>query len=207
MKQYEEIGDKYDKDFKSMNNKINITQEEQKNVLEKIINKIEKELPIRRHFYFQKKYLIALTAASLIFIIFSFSLLNNVFHDRKESNHLVKSMTAKQIVEKHYETYNNKDFDTYYDFQSKRLKEIEKEKAGMTREEFINSYKQNWRPVKVLSIEEKSGGTEKSTTVSAKIYFPATINSYEFKQIQKFKLIKEEGEWKFDEVISYEILK
>jgi hypothetical protein len=205
MKQYEkEEVNVYDREFKSMNNKINITQEEQKYVLEQINSRMDRKLPIRKHSPFQWSYIIVLTAASLLFILLSLPLLINVIQDRTGNNQLVKSMTAKQIVEKHYEAYNNKDFDTYYDLQSKRLKEMQKELAGMTREEFIQSYKQNWQSVKVLRIGEKSGGTEKGTIVSAKIHIPASINYPAFTEVQTFKLIKEDGEWKFDKVISYE---
>lgn len=80
MKQFEEIHE-YDNDFKSINNKINITEEEQKDVLYKINYKMDRKSLTRKHATIKWKYYLALSTASLLLIILVMPLLSNIFQD------------------------------------------------------------------------------------------------------------------------------
>lgn len=202
MKQFDGDLDKYDKDFQSMKNQINITEEEVNKSLFHINTKIESKLLNRKKSPQKWKYYIALASSFLILTILSIPLLSNV----ADISLFEDTMTAKEMVEKHYEAYNNKDFETYYDMMSKRL--MEKFEADYVynypsvRYRLIKSWERSWRPVEVIKIEEQSGGTEKGTNVSATVHYPGWGTSPESTVIMTYKLIKENGEWKFDGILS-----
>ncbi|WP_158735813.1 DUF4871 domain-containing protein [Alteribacillus sp. YIM 98480] len=81
MKQFEEMNE-YDREFKSMNNKINLAQKEQEDILYQINNKIGRKSPTRRQVSPIWKYYLTLTVTSLIIIILSLPLLTNIIQDR-----------------------------------------------------------------------------------------------------------------------------
>lgn len=204
MRSYNEEVNVYDKEFKSMGNMINLTQEEQKYVLEQVNKRINRKSPINKLFSFRWSYVIAVTAASLFFLLLALPQISNVVHNSLGSNQIEKNKTPIQTVQKYYESLNQKNFEAHYNLQSKRLEETQSQQTGMTKEDFKNAWKQGLVPAKVLSITVKKGGTEKGTIVSAKVQYPLTINSPAYTQVETFKLIKEDGEWKIDEVLSYE---
>ncbi|MET3696616.1 hypothetical protein SAMN05877753_103139 [Bacillus oleivorans] len=206
MKRFNAEMNEYDQDFKSMKNQINMTEEEQHYILHQINTKIEGRLLNTKKSPDKWKYYIALAATFLVLIIVSVPFLSNVL---EEGTGLFEhNTTAEEMVEKHYEAYNNKDFDTYYDMMSKRLMEQFEESYiydyPSVRYRLIKSWERNWRPVEVIKIEEQSGGTEKGTIVAATVHYPKWGTSPESTIIMTYKLIKENGEWKFDEVISDE---
>jgi len=138
-------------------------------------------------------------------------------HFWKEST---ENISAKEQVEMYYDVYNEKDFESYYNMLSEREKEkieeikiysdsseisqIDSEKRD--KEEILKIFEQAWRSLKVIEIEEQSGGTEKGTIVSATIHYPASGTNPEATAIETFKLIKENGEWKFDDFLSKEFI-
>ncbi|HWO77825.1 MAG TPA: nuclear transport factor 2 family protein [Bacillus sp. (in: firmicutes)] len=196
----------YDQDFKSMKNQINMTEEEQYDILHQINTKIDGRLLNTKKSPDKWKSYIALASAFLVLIILSVPFLGNVL---EEGTGLFEDhMTAEEMVEKHYEAYNNKDFDAYYDMMSKRLKEHFEANYvynyPSVRERLIKSWERTWRPVEVIKIEEQSGGTEKGTIVAATVHYPAWGTEPESTRIMTYKLVKENGEWKFDELISDE---
>lgn len=199
MKSYNEEVNVYDKEFRSMDNMINLTQEEQKYVLEQINNRINRKIPINKLFSFRWSYVIAVTAASLFFLLLALPQIGNL-----GSNQIEKNKTPTQTVQTYYESIKQKDFETHYNLQSKRLEETQRQQTGMTKADFKNAWKHGLVPAKVLSITVKNGGTEKGTIVSAIVQYPLTINSPAYTQVETFKLIKEDGVWKIDEVLSYE---
>jgi len=116
------------------------------------------------------------------------------------------SMTAKEAIEKNYEHYNNKNFAVYFDMQSERLQEEMIKTTKMSREDLILGWKKSWIPAEVIKIETESGGTEEGTIVTATVHYPSTLLSPETTTKTTFEMIKENGEWKVDEVVKTEQL-
>lgn len=116
------------------------------------------------------------------------------------------SMTAKEAIEKNYEHYNNKDFAAYFDMQSERLQEEMIQTTKMSKEDLIFAWKKSWIPAEVNKIETESGGTDKGTIVTATVHYPSTLLSPETTSKTTYELIKENGEWKVDEVVKTEQL-
>lgn len=116
------------------------------------------------------------------------------------------SMTAKETIEKNYEYYNNKNFAAYFDMQSERLQDEMTQTTKMSREDFILEWKKSWIPAEVMKVEEESGGTDEGTIVTSTAHYPSTLHSPETTTKTTYKLIKENGEWKVDEVVNTEQL-
>lgn len=114
------------------------------------------------------------------------------------------SLSAKEAMEQNFEYYNNKNFKAYYEMQSTNLMEETIKLTKMSREDFIHEWKKSWVPAEVIKIEEERSGTENNTIISATIHYPSTLLSPEKTTKTKYKLVKEKGEWKIDEVISTE---
>ncbi|MEH7884983.1 hypothetical protein V7654_11760 [Bacillus sp. JJ1609] len=115
-------------------------------------------------------------------------------------------MTAKEAIEKNYEHYNNKNFAAYFDMQSERLQEEMIKTSKMSREDLILGWKKSWIPAEVIKIESESGGTDEGTIVTATVHYPSTLLSPETTTQTTYELIKENGEWKVDEVVKTEQL-
>ncbi|WP_102274922.1 nuclear transport factor 2 family protein [Cytobacillus massiliigabonensis] len=205
--------DKYDQGLKSLGNRINITQEEQNQMIDKINTKIENDWQTKRRTPINWSYYFVLIATLLVISILTLPVLNNVPGESME-------ITAKERVEKFFEAYTTKDFDAYYDMLStlekEKLEKVEiysdsSENNKVTslkrdREEIITVFEKAWKPVEVIKIEEKSGGTEQGTIVSATLHYPARGSDPEHTIIETYKLIKENGEWKIAKFISKEII-
>ncbi|WP_409271830.1 nuclear transport factor 2 family protein [Neobacillus sp. SCS-31] len=198
MKQYSGEVNEFDREFKSMNKKISLTKVEQNHVFEQVNARMGDGLRKQKNPLIPWKFMIAASGAALLFIILVMpGLLSGVLINSG------KAMTAIQAVEKHYEAYNNRDYDAYYDLQSKRLMETQEKQTGMTREEFIKSWKgANFPTVEVKKIQELNTETEEGTIVSATVYVPISTRGAAYTEVTTFKVIKEDGEWKIDEVVS-----
>lgn len=114
------------------------------------------------------------------------------------------SLSAKEAMEQNFEYYNNKNFKAYYEMQSTKLMEETIKHSKMSREDFIHEWKKSWVPAVVIKLEEERSGTENETIISATVRHPSTLLSPEKTTKTKYKLVKEEGDWKIDEVISTE---
>lgn len=91
MKQFDERNE-YNSHFKSMDNKINIAENEQKEILEQINNRIDSESSTRRKSSKIWKYYFAFSAASLIIIILSLPLLSNMIQERTGFSNMGESI-------------------------------------------------------------------------------------------------------------------
>ena len=81
MKQSEELKE-HDRDFKSIGDKVNLTEVEQKDILQQINTKIDEKLPARKQKPSAWRYYTALVAASFIIIILTLPLFNGIIPER-----------------------------------------------------------------------------------------------------------------------------
>jgi uncharacterized protein YceK len=114
------------------------------------------------------------------------------------------SLSAKEAMEQNFEYYNNKNFKAYYDMQSTKLMDETKQLTKMSREDFIQEWKKSWVPAEVIKLDEEKSGDKKGTIITATVHYPSTLLSPEKTTKTKYKLVKEKGDWKIDEVISSE---
>ncbi|GAA0343848.1 hypothetical protein GCM10008967_37870 [Bacillus carboniphilus] len=209
MKQFD--SDQYDEGLKSLDNGVNLSEEEQNKMIDQINTKIGDVSPKMRQSPKKWRYYLAFASAFLVITILSLPQLSHMLGESTET-------TVEEMVERHYEAYNNKDFETFFDMLSTREQEkmlVSKtysdsskkeliETIRRDKEEIIKMWEKSWRPVEVIKVEEQSGATEESTTVAATLHYPARGTSPEATILMTFKVVKENGEWKFDEVLSSE---
>ncbi|MBM7571930.1 DUF4871 domain-containing protein [Aquibacillus albus] len=102
MTNFEEM-DSYDDSFKSMKNKVYLSETEKREVFHKINMKIERKPSIRKQLSIKWKYRLALSSASFILMILIMPFLINIIQD--STGNLSKDESIRQIV-------NELDYDT-----------------------------------------------------------------------------------------------
>jgi hypothetical protein len=190
----------FDQNFKDMKGKINLTENEQKDIVNQINLRMEK--PSKKNGFSTWKPYMALATAFLLVIVFAAPILSDGL------SLFSKNSSAVETVEKFYEAYNNKDYETHKSFWSNRSKKEYEEKvksidSPASPEEMMRTWKRQWVPVEVMQIKDY-GGTNKRTTVMALLHYNSTLLSREATIKVTYELIKEEGEWKIDKTVSHE---
>jgi hypothetical protein len=200
MKPFETDANKYDKDFTSINSKLSLSAEEQKDILFQIQSKLDNKKTWRKSVFSLRPYM-ALAAAFLVIMVLAFP----TIQARTGLSLFDKSMTPEDVVEAYYAAYNDKDYKTYHSFGSNRMEEeFEKMKTEqeLTDEALQKSWLRTWVPAEVIQIKDH-GGTSKKTTVVAIVHYPSTLLSPEATNMITYELVKEDGDWKIDEIIDY----
>lgn len=195
MKQFD--SDMYDEGLKSLGNGVNLSQEEHNKLVYQINTKMGDDSPKMRQSPNKWRYYLALVSVFLVVTILSLPQLSNMMGESNEN-------TVKDTVERYYEVYNNKDFETFYSMLSEN--EQEELEANNERERILKGFEKAWRASEIVRIEEQDGGTENGTIVAVTVYLPPHGSDPEITFIETFKLIKVNDEWKFDDYISREVV-
>lgn len=85
MKHPEEMN-QFDNSFKSMNNQMNMTEDEQKDVLHQINNKMNNKRQMPKHSFTHWKYYFTLVSAALILLILAMPLISTIQNKSEGSN-------------------------------------------------------------------------------------------------------------------------
>lgn len=199
---YEEVNE-FDHDFKSLKKKASLTAEERSSILGQIQEKLDDTPPFRKNYFLAWKSITAYAGLVLIVMLLIPGLFNGLLS--YEGSRSGKALTAEQAVEQYYQFLNSKEFEAFYDLQSKNLKKTMAEQTGMTKEEFLKGWKStNDPPVKINKIEKVKVEGRSGTFVAGTVDIPLTTRGPAYSQVTTFKVVKENDEWKIDEVLSSE---